>query len=174
MLFLFSFSLLQNNHPIMLWKDQFQMNTTHAHVLCIQGKNWTINEYMQMKQLINRCSITKVARYNVMVFLLMMPYYLVFLLWFSRTGFPGRPANKSRLIPAIWNVTQVTVCRRKKQERRLKPPPSPLPRMQIKLDQSQPPWLYTVLYNDGILDKQTRKKFFHHKPPSPQAESTQS
>ena len=101
-----------------------------------------------------------------MVFLLMVPCYWVFLLWFSRTGFPGRPANKSRLIPAIWNVTQVTVCRRKKQERRLKPPP-PLTRMQIKLDQSQPPWLYTVLYNDGISNKQTQKSFSTTSRPPP-------
>ena len=40
---------------IMLLKNQLQMNKIHAHVLCIQGKNWTIKEYMQMKQLIKRC-----------------------------------------------------------------------------------------------------------------------
>ena len=151
------------------------MNKIRAHMYVYKENIEQLKRtYTKMKQLIYRCSITKVARYNVMVVLLMVPCYLVFLLWFSRSGFPGRPANKSRLIPAIWNVTQVTVCRRKKQERRLKPPPSPLTRMQIKLDHSQPPWLCTVMDNDGILNKQMRKKFFHHKPPSPQAESTQS
>ena len=63
----------------MLLKKQFQMNKIRAHVYK-ENIEQLKSTYTKMKQLIYRCSITKVARYNVMVVLLMVPCYLVFLL----------------------------------------------------------------------------------------------
>ena len=65
----------------MLLRKQFQMNKIRAHMYVYKENIEQLKRtYTKMKQLIYRCSITKVARYNVMVVLLMVPCYLVFLL----------------------------------------------------------------------------------------------